>query len=219
MNLTVMTDPPSEVSENAGARKALLVVLGETWLTTFGTDSHGGVIDHALMRHGVRLTQADHPANRTSATITGCGRPTTLSYDTSGGHSAMGPRATAIAQIDEMISCSDIVNISDGDLAWLRPGDRHGDAIRWLMSRGPAILVVTHGHTAATGYTRSGSVHVRGHQVTVADTAEWEDAFVAGLLDALTARDLLTRRIDRRLRSIGLDDLRGILHDAIPRAD
>lgn len=113
-----------------------------------------------------------------------------------------------------MITSSDIEKLSDGDLAWLRPGDRPGDAIRWLMSRGPAILVVTHGDTAATGYTRSGSVHVRGHRVVVADPAEWEDAFVAGLLQALIARDLPDRRTERSLRSIGLDELRGILQDA-----
>jgi fructokinase len=214
MNVTVMTDPASEITEKVFARTAFLVVLGETWLTTFGADPHGEAIDHALIRHRVRVTRAGHRAGRTCTTITGRGRPTTLGYDASGGHPAMGPRATAIARIDEMISRSDIVNLSDGDLAWLRPGDRHGDAIRWLMSRGPAILVVTHGHTAATGYTRSGSVHVRGRGAMVADIAEWEDAFGAGLLHALTASDLLTRRADRSLRSIALDDLQEILQDA-----
>ncbi|NDV08857.1 hypothetical protein GXW84_31005 [Rhodococcus sp. IEGM 248] len=53
-----------------------------------------------------------------------------------------------------MTSRSDIVKLSDADLAWLRPGERHGDAIRWSMFRGPATLVVTHGDTAATRYTR-----------------------------------------------------------------
>lgn len=125
------------------------------------------------------------------------------------------PRDIEIARIDEMISRSNIVKLSDGDLAWLRPGDRHGDAIRWLMSRGPAILVVTHGDTTATGYTRSGSVHVRGQRVAGTDTAEWEGAFMTGLLHALNARNLPARKSDRKnLRSIGLDDLRGILHDA-----
>ncbi len=119
-----------------------------------------------------------------------------------------------IARIDEMISRSDVVTLNDEDLAGLRPGDRHGDAIRWLMSRGPAILVVTHGNTAATGYIRSGSVHVRGHRVEVAGTAEWEDDFRAGLLHALTARGLPARWTGRSLRTIGLDDLRGALHDA-----
>nr|WP_271209405.1 hypothetical protein [Rhodococcus wratislaviensis] len=38
---------------------------------------------------------------------------------------------------------------------------------------------------------------------------------MAGLLHALTGRDLLARGTDRRrLRTIGLDDLRGILRDA-----
>lgn len=113
-----------------------------------------------------------------------------------------------------MITSSDIVKLSAGDLAWPRPGDRPGDAIRWLMSRGPAILVVTHGDTAATGYTRSGSVHVRGHRVVVADLPSGRTPSWPGLLQALTARDLLDRRTERSLRSIGLDELRGILQDA-----
>lgn len=187
--MTVMTGPASEVIGEAIARNVSRVV-GETRLTTFGTDPYGGGIDHALTRRGA------------------------TSYDVAVGPSAVGPRDAEIARIDEMISRSDIVKLNDEDLAWLRPGDRHGDAIRWLMSRGPAILVVTHGDTAATGYIRSGSVYVRGHRVEVADTAEWEDAFMAGLLHALTARGLLGRRTDRSLRTIGLDDLRGILHDA-----
>ncbi|QSE87346.1 carbohydrate kinase (plasmid) [Rhodococcus pseudokoreensis] len=93
---------------------------------------------------------------------------TTISYDVNVRPSAMGPRHISIARIDEMISRSDVVKLSDADLAWLRPGERHGDAIRWLMSRGPAIVVVTHGSAGATGYTRSGSVRVRGHRVDVA---------------------------------------------------
>jgi fructokinase len=165
------------------------------------------------VRYCVWVTQAGRPASRTSATITGRGCPTTPSCGRSGGRPAMAP-PDAAARIDQMISGSDIVKLSDGDLAWLRPGDRHSDAIRWLMSRGPAILVVTHGNTAVTGYTRSGSVHVRGHRAMVADTLEWEDAFVAGVRHALTERDLLARSTDRSLRAIGLDDLRAILHDA-----
>ncbi|MFE5708931.1 PfkB family carbohydrate kinase [Rhodococcus koreensis] len=249
--MTVMTEPTSEVTGEAIASNVSLG-LEETRLTTFGTNPHGGAIDHELTRCGVRVIQAGHPAARTSTTTTGPGRPdahtdvpscahlhigslavgrapgvedvarlvsrqhpdTTISYDVSVTPSAMGPQDTAIAQIDEMISRSDIVKLSDEDLAWLRPGDRHGDAIRWLMSRGPAILVLTHSDTAATGYTRSGSVRVRGRRVEVANTAEWGDTFMAGLLHALTGRDLLAHRTDRRLRSIGLDDVRRILRDA-----
>ncbi|MGW4340659.1 hypothetical protein ACWEK5_49070 [Rhodococcus koreensis] len=49
----------------------------------------------------------------------------------------------------------------------------------------------------------------------MADAAEWEDAFLAGLLHAMAGRDLLARRTDRqRLRTIGPDDLHSILHHA-----
>nr|WP_271209406.1 PfkB family carbohydrate kinase [Rhodococcus wratislaviensis]GLK33939.1 fructokinase [Rhodococcus wratislaviensis] len=114
------------------------------------------------------------PGAEDVARLVSCQDPdTTISYDVTVRPSVMGPRDTAIAPIDEMISRSDIVKLSDADLAWLRPGERRGDGIRCLMSRGPAILVVTHGAAGAMGYTRSGSVRVRGHRVDVADAAEW----------------------------------------------
>lgn len=150
----------------------------------------------------VRLVESLHP-------------DTTLSYDVAVRHSAMGPWDGAVDRIDTMISRSDIVKLSDEDLAWLRPGDRTGEAIRWLMSRGPAILVLTHGDTGATAYTRSGSVRVRGRRIEVADAADREDAFMAGLLHAMNDSHLLVRTPDRqRLRAIDLGGLRAILNDA-----
>jgi hypothetical protein len=213
--VTVLTDPAVEEADGAHARYAFLVVLGETWLTTFGTDPHGGAIDHALMRHGVRVTRSGSVGRVSS--VAGRGVSTGQGDDVSGEDSAMCLRASAIARIDEMISRSDIVHLSDGDLARLRPGDRDGDAIRWLMSRGPAILVVTHGHAAATGYARSGSVHLRARSDVVADADVWEEDFAAKLVQALTVRDLLARGTDRTLRTVGLGELREILHEAIIR--
>lgn len=180
----------SEVTEEAIAGNASPAV-GETRLITFGADRHEGAIDHELTRYGVRVIRARRPETRAYTALD-----------------------TESARIGEMISRSDIVKLSDRDLKWLRSGDRRGDAVRWLMSRGPAILIVTDGDSAATGYIRSGSVHVRGHRVEAEDTAEWEDAFVAGLLHALAARDLLARTTDRGLRATVLEDLRGVLHDA-----
>jgi hypothetical protein len=208
VNSTVMADPTSEET----ARSASLVVLGDTWLTTFGTNPRGGTIGRELMRCHTRLVQTGHPRRRTTATLSG--RVGLMTVDSPGEASAAGPRGTAAARVDEMISRSDIVKLSDGDLAWLRPGDRHADAVRWVMSRGPAILILTHGGTAATGYTRRGALHAHGPVGVVVDSAEWENAFAAGLLHALTARDLLARKSDQNLRALGPDDLREILHDA-----
>lgn len=215
MSLTVGPVRASEAPE-ATARIASLVVSGETRLITFGTGLHGGAIDHELMYYDVRVTRAGRSAGHTATPTTsvGRGRRTTCSYGAAHRPRVAARRDVATIRIDEMISRSDIVTLSYADLAWLRPGDHRGDAIRWLMSRGLAFLVVTHGDTAATGYTRSGSVHIRGRQTMVADRAEWEEAFVDGLLAVLATRGLLDRRTDRSLRSMGPEELKGILHDA-----
>jgi fructokinase len=204
-----MADP---TSEETTARSASLVVVGDTWLTTFGTNLRVGTIGRELMRCHTRLLQTGHPRRRTTAALSS--RVRLMTVDSPGESSTADPRGIAAARIDEMISRSDIVKLSDGDLAWLRPGDRHASAVRWLMSRGPAILIVTHGRTATTGYTRRGVLHAHGPTGVAVDTAEWENAFAAGFLNALTARDLLTWRGDRNLRALALDDLRQILHDA-----
>lgn len=162
---------------------------------TVTTEPTSEVHRHALVRR-TSGRPAAHRNNSACAT-----RSATVSRDASR------------ARIDEMLSRSGIVTLTDDDLAWLRPGDRPADAIRWLMSQGPAILILTHGDAAATGYIRGGSVRVRG--AAGIDPAAWVDAFAAGLLQALTARDLGT---DRSPRSVGLDDLHGILHDANMRA-
>lgn len=211
VTMTVLARPVLEVADEAIASNAF-PMTGDTRLTTFRTFPQRGTIAHELTRRDVRVIRERHSA--APASVTGGGRPTTQSHDVSVGPWATGLRDTEIARIDEMISRSDIVKLSDEDLSWIRAGDRHGDAIRWLMSRGPAILVLTHGDGTVTGYTRSGSAHVRGHRSQVANAAEWEEAFVHGLLDALIARGLLAHGSGRSLRTIGLADLRGILHDA-----
>jgi Na+-translocating ferredoxin:NAD+ oxidoreductase RnfE subunit len=51
----------------------------------------------------------------------------------------------------------------------------------------------------------------------VADADVWEEDFAAKLVQALTVRDLLARGTDRTLRTVGLGELREILHEAIIR--
>ncbi|EHI45173.1 hypothetical protein OPAG_05207 [Rhodococcus opacus PD630] len=98
-----------------------------------------------------------------------------------------------------MTSRSDIVKLSDADLAWLRPGDRHGDAIRWPMSRARRSWSSPTATPQPRGTPGAGSCASRGRRVdrVEVDTAELEDAFRAGLRHAMTDRDLLARRTDR----------------------
>jgi hypothetical protein len=54
VNSTVMADP---TSDETTARSASLVVLRDTWLTTFGTYPRGGTIGRELMRCYTRLSR------------------------------------------------------------------------------------------------------------------------------------------------------------------
>jgi hypothetical protein len=62
----------------------------------------------------------------------------TISYDLNIAAVAKGRLSPAdLTSIESMIGCSDIVTLSEGDLKSLRPGERHADAVRWLMTRDP----------------------------------------------------------------------------------
>jgi sulfoquinovose isomerase len=114
------------------------------------------------------------------------------------------------AAVLALVGRSDLVKVSDEDLAWIAPDKAPDDAARALLRRGPAMLVVTRGRDGASAYTRDGAsaytrdgvITVAAAQTTVADTIGAGDtlmaALIAALIDAhvLTAADGATR--DRR---------------------
>src|SRR6478609_4728336 len=116
----------------------------------------------------------------------------TISYDLNIAAVAKGRLSPAdLTSIVSMIGCSDIVTLSEGDLKSLRPGERHADAVRWLMARGPAIIAVTNGTGGYVGYVRGGSVP--SHGCRAADVG-------AGAYEAL--------------RGIGLREVNDVFSDA-----
>jgi len=92
----------------------------------------------------------------------------------------------------------DLAKVSRADLGWLFPGDDpEVIASRWL-DLGVGLVVVSLGPDGALGVWRGGSARVPGVRVEVADTVGAGDAFTAGLLASLGARDLLDReRLER----------------------
>ncbi|MDV6284961.1 carbohydrate kinase [Rhodococcus jostii] len=156
----------------------------------------------------------DPGASQVARIVAGAAHTTTVSYDVNVRPEMMNPRAESITRIDSMIGHSAIVKLSEEDLAWLRPGERYLDSVRWLMARGPSILAVTHGEAGATAYTRSGATMVRSRPVEVVDTIGAGDAFMAGLLHALTERNLLGGDARESLREIDPNTLRDVMHHA-----
>lgn len=117
------------------------------------------------------------------------------------------------SSIESMIGCSDIVTLSEGGLKSLRPGDRHGDAVSWLMTCGPAIIAVTNDAGGYVGYVRGGSVPLHGWTADVGIAYGVSEIFTAGLLYALAARDMLGAGAYEALRGIGLREVNDVFSD------
>ncbi len=89
------------------------------------------------------------------------------------------------ARIDRMLAMSDIVKLSDEDLAWLAGHDDIDAGVADLLARGPKLICITRGADGVTGYHAQGAVKVASERVEVVDTVGAGDTFNAGLLAAL----------------------------------
>lgn len=98
-----------------------------------------------------------------------------------------------LARIEAMMAMADIVKLSDEDLAWFgQPGTTEDFVEAWL-TRGPALIVITHGARGATGYSRVGSVTILPPPADVVDTVGAGDTFNGGLLACLSQHGMLSR--------------------------
>ncbi len=98
-------------------------------------------------------------------------------------------------RIRSMISHSDIVKLSDEDLAWFFP-DLEGMAaqVADVKALGPSIVLITKGADGATAYLADGrEISVASERVAVVDTVGAGDTFNAGILAKLHEMDLLDK--------------------------
>ena len=138
----------------------------------------------------------------------------TLSYDPNCRPTLMGRPSLVRSRIETLVELSDLVKVSDEDLAWLYPDrDPTHVAQQWL-ARGPAMVLVTRGAAGCLGVCRAGTVDRPGLDVKVADTVGAGDAFTAGLLDALHRRSILGADNLERLRLISTRTLAAVLDEA-----
>lgn len=90
-------------------------------------------------------------------------------------------RAAVLALIER----SDLVKLSDEDLAWIFPQRSLEDAARAVLRRGPGLLVVTRGVAGASAHTSDGVVTVPAARAAVVDTIGAGDTVMAALIAAL----------------------------------
>lgn len=124
-------------------------------------------------------------------------------------------REKHLARIEAMMEMADIVKLSDEDLAWFgQPGTTEDFVEAWL-TRGPALIVITHGARGATGYSRAGSVTILPPPVDVVDTVGAGDTFNGGLLACLSEHGMLSRSA---LSGLSMSGLRSALEFATSAA-
>ena len=112
------------------------------------------------------------------------------------------------ALLQRLIALTDILKLSDVDLAWLRPGASVEESLQHFCELGPALVIITQGEKGVLA--RSGSsqtIQVSTFPVPVVDTVGAGDAFCAGVLarmadDAFPSRKRVLALTEQELRAL-----------------
>jgi fructokinase len=94
--------------------------------------------------------------------------------------SMIGDAAAYRARIRRVLADSDVVKVSDEDLAWLSPGVPAEDAALALLAQGPSVALLTRGADGATVLTSGGSTDIPAPPIELVDTIGAGDAFSGG---------------------------------------
>jgi fructokinase len=85
-------------------------------------------------------------------------------------------------RLDRVLARTQLVKVSEEDLAWLEPELPAVEALRALLERGPIAGLLTRGPNGAVIVTRTAEVAVPAPRATVVDTIGAGDAFGGGFL-------------------------------------
>lgn len=162
------------------------VALGESDLSGFGPNVqalHFGTLSLALEPMGSTLRALLHRES---------GRRL-IAIDPNVRLSVITDVAAYRVLIEELISASDVVKISDADLAAVWPDQPIDEIARRLFKSGPALLCVTRGGDGVTAFHGDSQFDVAATRVEVVDTIGAGDTFNAGLLAWLDRHGFLQR--------------------------
>ena len=107
-------------------------------------------------------------------------------------------RKQYVAQVERWTAISSAVKVSDEDIKWLYPSIGVEQIINDWLTKGPSLIVVTHGDKGLTGYRKNERVSVDAIRVKVVDTVGAGDTVGAILVEAME-KDGLEGLIGARL--------------------
>jgi fructokinase len=160
-------DTSAEPSAQVGGSDALAV--------------HTGSIA-AVLEPGAGQVRQVIEAARTTSTTT---------YDPNARPAIMGSADEVRPRVETLVDLSDVVKVSDEDLAWLYPGSDPVSVARVWQRGTPALVVVTFGGKGAVAVSDGGAVEALAPQVEVVDTVGAGDSFMGALIDGLWEHGLL----------------------------
>jgi fructokinase len=99
-------------------------------------------------------------------------------------------------RLRRVLGRSDVVKVSEEDLAWLEPQRSAASAARMLLQAGPRVVLLTRGGDGVTVVTGAGDVPVPTPEVEVADTIGAGDAFGGGFLAWWRSQGLGRERLE-----------------------
>ncbi len=117
-----------------------------------------------------------------------------------------------LEQLAGWVALSDVVKVSDEDLAWLFPGEPAETVARRWSTAGPALVLVTSGAAGAWATTGALEARTGSPSVEVADTVGAGDAFTSATLAFLWRTGRLTRS---GVESLDAGDLEALLTFAV----
>jgi fructokinase len=94
------------------------------------------------------------------------------------------------ARLERVLRHSDLVKVSEEDLAWLDPGRSRAAAARALLERGPSAVLLTRGPEGATVITAAADTPIEPVPTEVVDTIGAGDAFGGAFLAWWASRRL-----------------------------
>ena len=115
---------------------------------------------------------------------------TLVSFDPNIRPALLASRTEAVSRMEMIAAKSHVIKLSDEDAAWLYPNVAAIAVLRRLAGLGPHAVVMTRGSRGALALVGPVVVDLPAARVTVADTVGAGDAFMSGLLAALTCAEM-----------------------------
>lgn len=112
-----------------------------------------------------------------------------------------------LARINRLAAMTDIIKLSEEDLAWIAPQGSFDELAKKWLAMGAKLIILTKGADGAIAMSQRLEAEVATPAVKVADTVGAGDTFTAGVLARLDKRELMTKSAVANLTTAELGDV------------